>query len=128
MTIELTMLVWAALLTLFLGTISVVGTISSRGLKYGLSNREPEPLSAWAERAARTHKNNVENIGPFAALILVAHVAGISNDITVIGSQVFLATRVAHAVFYILGITFWRTVVFTIGLVALYLIAFQTIL
>lgn len=128
MTIELTMLVWAALFTLFTGSISVIGAITSKGMQYGLSNRsEPVTLSPWADRSVRTHKNNVENIGPFAAIVLAAHLAGVSNDITVLGSQIFLATRVAHAISYLLGIIYLRTIIFTIGLVALFAMAFQLV-
>jgi uncharacterized MAPEG superfamily protein len=36
----------------------------------------PRPVPLWGLRANRAHLNAVESFAPFAALILIAHVAG----------------------------------------------------
>ena len=48
----------------------------------------------------------LENFPHFAALVLVAHVSGLSNAQTAIGATVFFWARVAHAVVYTAGV--WR--------------------
>jgi len=72
-----------------------------------LGNREnPPPLPPWAERARRAHQNMLENFPHFAALVLVAHVSGLSNAQTALGATLFLWARVVHAVVYTTGV--WR--------------------
>lgn len=124
MTTELMMLVWAVLLTIGLAGIGVGGLIFQRGLKYAFGNRDqPEPLAPWAERAQRAHRNMIENLAPFAALVLVAQSAGISNEATVLGAWLFFWARVAHAVIYIAGIPYLRTVAFAVSLMGMFRIA-----
>ena len=72
-----------------------------------LGNREnPPPLPPWAHRARRAHRNMLENFPHFAALVLVAHVSGLSNAQTALGATVFFWARVVHAVVYTMGV--WR--------------------
>jgi uncharacterized MAPEG superfamily protein len=68
-------------------------------------------------RAFRAHQNLVENIGPFAALVLVAHVSGKSSSITALGATLFLWARVAHALLYTLGFKVLRTAAFGVGVI-----------
>jgi uncharacterized MAPEG superfamily protein len=69
--------------------------------------------------------NLVENLAPFAALVLVAHAVGVSNSVTVGAAAVFFWSRVAHAVVHIAGWPFVRTPVFSIGWIAQLVIAWQ---
>ena len=130
MTTELTMLVWCVVLVLVLPYVYVVGLLGiPRGLAWGTSNRE-QPLAgeaAWATRARRAHANTIENLVPFAALVLVAHVAGRTNAMTALGAQVFFWARLAYAGIYIAGLVPWRTVAFAIASVAQLLILLQLI-
>jgi uncharacterized MAPEG superfamily protein len=89
-----------------------------------MGNRE-RPLageSAWASRARRAHANTLENLVPFAALVLVAHVAGRNDDMTALGAQVFFWARLAYVLVYIAGLVPWRTVAFGVGFVGQILI------
>lgn len=66
-------------------------------------------------RAVRSHQNFVENLGPFTIFVLVAHVAGKSNDVTALGATIFFWARVAHTLSYVAGIVYLRTVVFFVA-------------
>ena len=77
MTPDLTLLVWAAALTLVQTVIGVMGATLQVGLPALAGNRENLPrITGWADRAARAHRNMLENLVLFAVLVLVAHVAG----------------------------------------------------
>ena len=62
-----------------------------------------------------------------AALVLVAHAAGVSNAMTVLGAQLFLWARAAFAVIYIIGIPYLRTAAWTVAVVGLVLIFLQVV-
>jgi len=117
MTTDLMMLVLSALLCVSIPMIYVIGEFQTPGgLEWGLGNRaEPLKLPEWAARAKRAHFNLVENLAPFAALVLVAHVSGKANGLTALGAEIFFLARVVHLAVYTAGITGVRTVVFFIG-------------
>jgi uncharacterized MAPEG superfamily protein len=60
----------------------------------------------------------VEVFAPFAALVVIAHIAGKANAMTAFWAMFFFWMRVAHAVVYLLAIPYVRTLVFTLGFVA----------
>ena len=102
----------------------ILGRISAWGLidAVGYPQRElPQP--AWAIRMRKAHNNLTENLVPFAALVLVVHVAGLSNEMTAMGAMIFFWARVAHAIVYTLGIPVARTLTFAAGLVGCLMIA-----
>jgi uncharacterized MAPEG superfamily protein len=88
------------------------------GIEWGFGNRD-KPLAApeWTERGQRAHNNLVENLGPFAILVIVAHLAGKSNSTTALGATLFFWARVAHAATYLAGIIYARTAAFFLGVV-----------
>src|SRR5262249_39184820 len=81
MTTDLAMLVATALLSLLLPVVYLVGRSSvPGGLAWGFGNRDTLlDVPAWTGRAQRAHANLVENLAPFAILVLVAHVTGRAN-------------------------------------------------
>jgi uncharacterized MAPEG superfamily protein len=109
MSTDLQMLVYACLLmiaqslSLLLASLQAKGLVP--GLAWGLGNRQEAPeLPAWGERAGRAHRNMLENLIPFAALVLTAHVAGVAGEETARGATLFFWGRLAHAAIYIAGI------------------------
>jgi uncharacterized MAPEG superfamily protein len=62
--------------------------------------------------------NAVETFAPFAALVLIAHVSGKANAMTAFWAMSFFWLRLAHAVIYLLAVPYVRTLVFTLGFVA----------
>lgn len=126
MTSELWTLLWSAILCLALPVL--YGTLYFRQIGQAgvLGNREgvPEPRGA-AGRGLRAHRNLLENLLPFAIVVLVARAAGISNSMTVLGAWLFLGARVIHAASYIAGITGIRTLAWLVGAAGIVLIIVQ---
>jgi uncharacterized MAPEG superfamily protein len=76
------------------------------------------PMPLWGTRAHRAYLNAVETFAPFAALVLVAHVAGKADAMTAFWAAFFFWVRLAHAIVYWFAIPYLRTVLFTLGFVA----------
>lgn len=121
-------------LTLSAGLCAIlwIPYILARIQTWGLINAvgypaSPPELPAWAQRATRVHANMVENLAPFAALVLVAQVAGLANEMTALGATLFFWARVAHAVVFILGIPWLRTLAFVASWVGMVIIFVQLV-
>jgi uncharacterized MAPEG superfamily protein len=127
LTTDLRILVYTGVLSLLLPMVYLVGrVITPGGLKWGVGNRGGEMrFPGWSERAQRAHANLVENLAPFAILVLVAHLSGQANDLTALGARIFFWARLAHAVVYIAGITGLRTLIFLVSVAAEILILVQ---
>jgi uncharacterized MAPEG superfamily protein len=117
MTTDLSMLVWTALLSLGMPVTYLVGRITQPGGQaWAFGNRDtPLETPLWVGRAVRAHLNLVENLAPFAILVLVAQVTGRANATTALGATLFFWGRVLHAGTYIAGITYVRTAAFFLG-------------
>jgi uncharacterized MAPEG superfamily protein len=125
---ELTLLVCAVGLTVVQMVIAVFGAMLQVGLPALAGNRESAPeITGWAGRATRAHRNMLENLVLFAALVLVVSVGGRSNAMTVLGAQVFLWGRLAHAVIYLTGLPWLRTLAWAASMVGLVLMFLQVI-
>lgn len=121
MTTDLTYLAYSALLLGLLWFPYFIGLTLATGMPTPATYRDPTTadLPNWVHRANRAHINNVQVFAPFAALVLIAHVSGQSNEMTAIWAMVFFWARIAHAIVHILGIAYVRTLAFTIGFIAL---------
>jgi uncharacterized MAPEG superfamily protein len=125
---ELTLLTCAVVLTLVQAVIAVTGALMQVGLRTLAGNREGMPeITGWGGRAARAHRNMLENLVLFAALLLVAVAAGRTNAMTLLGAQIFVYARLAYAAVYIIGLPWIRTGVWAVSVVGLALIFLQTI-
>src|SRR5207302_7923315 len=125
---ELALLVWSVLLTFVQMLLAVAGATAQVGLPALAGNREGlAPCTGWAGRAARAHHNMLENLVLFAALVLVAAVAGRTNSVTLLGAQLFFWARLAYAVVYVAGIPWLRTLAWLISVVGLIIIFAQLV-
>jgi len=125
---ELTLLVWAVLLTLVQAVIAVHGAMMQVGLSTLAGNREGLPeIKGWGGRAARAHRNMLENLVLFAILVIAALLAGKTNDTTLLGAQIFFWARVAYALVYLIGLPWVRTGVWAVSIVGLAMIFLQLI-
>jgi len=123
---ELTWLVWAVVLTFAQALIAVQGAMMQVGLPALAGNREQLPeIAGWAGRAARAHRNMLESLILFAALVLVAVVADRTNAMTLLGAQLFFWARLVYVPVYIAGIPWLRTGVWTVAVIGLALIFLQ---
>ena len=126
--IELSLLIWTAALTILQMLVSALGSISQIGLTTLAGNRDNlTETTGWASRAQRAHRNMLESIAVFAILVMSAHHLDISNDMTVLGAQLFFWGRVAFSIIYIAGIPWVRTAAWGVSLVGLILIFLQLI-
>jgi uncharacterized MAPEG superfamily protein len=89
--------------------------------------KNPPKLPDWAERAQRAHMNMVENLAPFAALVLVAQASGRAGPATAMAATLFFWSRVAHAIVFIAGMPWLRTLAFLGGVVGMAIIFFAII-
>ena len=87
----------------------------------------PRPVPLWGQRAHRAYLNAVECFAPFAALVIVAQVAGKANGMTAFWATSFFWLRLAHAIVYWTAIPYLRTVLFTLGFVCVAGIFWQAI-
>lgn len=120
MTVELKYLALTALLTAALWIPYIACQVMTNGLLSGENYRNPapRPVPLWGQRANRAHINAVETFAPFAALVLVAHIAGRESAMTAFWTMAFFWIRVAYTVVYLAAVPFVRTVLFTLGFVA----------
>jgi uncharacterized MAPEG superfamily protein len=126
MTLELKLLVWSTGLASIQMLVALLGAIAQVGLLPLVGNRENLPaLAGWAGRAQRAHRNMLESLTIFAALVLVAQYAGKSNDVTAFGAQLFFWGRLAYAPAYIIGIPWLRTALWGVSFAGLLQILLQ---
>ncbi|NKB59230.1 MAG: MAPEG family protein [Alphaproteobacteria bacterium] len=128
MTTDLMMLTWSAALCALLWVPYILARIGAWGLVNTVSYPESPPeVPAWSARTHKAHLNLVENLVPFAALVLVAHAGGMANEATALGATIFFWSRVAHAVVYIFAIPWVRTLAFVGGFVGMVMIFLEII-
>jgi uncharacterized MAPEG superfamily protein len=129
MTTDLRYLAYTAILTAALWIPYVVAQVMTNGFLAppNYVDPTPRPVPLWGKRADRTYLNAVEVFAPFAALVIVAHLAGKANALTAFWTICFFWLRLAHAVVYLLGVPYVRTVIFTLGFVCVVGIFWQLI-
>ena len=126
MTPELFALVAVSLFSLILPLIYLFAYTSDVGVKAMLGNRDGLPeRTGIAARGTRAHANLIENLVPYAGVVLAAQAMGVSNDVTQVAGIVFLIARFAHAGSYLAGILMIRTVAYYAGMFATFAIGIQ---
>lgn len=129
MSVELKMLSWVTVLTLLMWLPYILAHIANVGLIPALTYKgDGTPLPDWAARAKKAHYNAIENLVPFAILLLVAHSMNLSNEATVSSATAYFWLRLAHYVVYTLGIPFGRTLTFAGAWLATLCIAYQVLM
>ncbi len=120
MTTDLKMLAFSAGLTAVLWLPYILTLIVKAGLMPALTYKaDGMALPDWAARAKKAHYNAVENLAPFAALVVVAHLSGAANAATAAAAVTYFWARVAHYLLYVAGVPFGRTVIFAISWAAM---------
>jgi len=129
MTTDLQYLAYTAVLTASLWIPYIAAQVMTNGplAAQNYLDPKPRPVPLWGQRANRAHINAVESFAPFAALVLIAHVAGKADATTAFCAISFFWLRLVHAVVYGLGLPFIRTVVFTLGWIAVVVLFLQVV-
>jgi uncharacterized MAPEG superfamily protein len=104
--------------------VAATGANTQVGLPALAGNREGLPeIVGWPGRARRAHLNMIENLVLFAALVLIAAVAGKANATTALGAMIFFWARLAYALIYLIGIPWLRTLAWLVGVIGMAMIA-----
>jgi uncharacterized MAPEG superfamily protein len=129
MNAELTLLAW----TLVLGLVQILLAAALRtketGNAYNVSPRDQEgpPVGLVTGRMQRAQKNLFETLPLFAAAILIAHIAGRENALTLWGAWIYFLARVVYVPLYAAGVPVVRTLVWTASLVGLCMIIYAIV-
>jgi len=116
MTNELMSLTWVTTLTAIMWMPYILNMIAVRGLVDAVGYPDdPKPLSPWAAKMKAAHSNAVENLVVFAALVLIANAANVSNEMTVLACQIYFWARLVHLLSYTFAIPWIRTIAFAAG-------------
>lgn len=123
---ELMYLVWVTTFTALMWVPYIVDRLMVEGIGDAVGYpANPKPQSPWAQRMKAAHYNAVENLVVFAALVLVAQDAGISNNATVMACMIYFWARVVHFIAYTFAIPWVRTLAFSVGFVCQVTLAMQ---
>ena len=126
MTTELTLLILSVGLLMLILLIQASAGILSNGLMAQAGSRDELPeKKVFHARVTRLRDNMIENLLMFAPVVLVAQAMGISNDMTILGAQLFFFSRLAHAVIYLMAVPLVRPVAFAVAWAGILLIARQ---
>ena len=116
MTVELKYLALVTTLTALIWIPYILNMIMVRGVVDAVGYPEnPKPMAPWATRMKAAHYNAVENLVVFAALVLVAHAAGVKGDATAMACMIYFWARVVHLVAHTFAIPWVRTLAFAVG-------------
>ncbi len=120
MTTDLSYLAYTALLTASLWIPYIAIQVMTNGVLAppNYVDPTPRPVPLLGTRAHRAYLNAVECFAPFAALVIVAHIAGKADAMTAFWAMSFFWLRLAHAVVFLLAIPYLRTLLFVLGYVA----------
>ena len=105
-----------------IGLFPAVGYAKESG-SAGFAQSEEKP-PVWAVRAHAAHRNAVETFPVFAALVIVANLAGIGAGMVAVAAQIYFWGRLAHFIFYVLGVPLARTLAFFVGFGAMAFVAY----
>lgn len=127
MSVDLQMLLWTAILCVLQAFPYTIALIMTVGLVRAVSYPQPgdDVLPEWARRSKRSHLNLVENIAPFAIVVLVAQATGKANDTTALGAMIFFWARIAMLIGHTFGIPFLRTISWFVSLAGIVVILTQ---
>jgi uncharacterized MAPEG superfamily protein len=126
MKIEILYLVCVTLLTALLWVPYVLDRFVAWGIPDTVGYPpNPKPQSPWAQRLMAAHANAVENLVVFAALVLAAQAAGVSNETTVMAAKLYFWARVVHALAFTFKVPWVRTLAFLGGFAAQMMFAWQ---
>ena len=123
MTPELHYLIYSIVLGLVLLIAASHAMSSQYGYAWTASNRDDPmpPIKGIVGRIDRALINFAETFPFFAALVLVAHVAGRDGALTLWGARLYFWGRVVHAVASIAGYSLLRSLIWNVSLVGMVL-------
>ena len=111
--------------TLILAVVQIflpaAGRTAQYGAKWNAGARDGDmpPVSPVTGRLERAQANLYETLPLFIGAVLVAHVIGVQDTLTLWGAALYFWARVVYVPLYAFGVPYLRTVVFLVSLVGL---------
>ena len=109
----------------------IFAAVAQTKMPGGMDNKHPRDqqaqLTGWGKRAAGAHLNGFEAFAPFAAAVIIAHLAHANAVWSVNLAVLFLVARAIYIALYIGNIDKLRTVVWLLGFgltIALFLLPY----
>ena len=128
MTPDLSWLIACVVLAFVQVLVAAAAANAQVGTPMLAGNREDmSPLTGLARRAQRAHANMLESLPLFIALVLVAHISNLANGTSLFGEQLFFWARLLHAIVYVVGIPWVRTLLWAISVIGMLLIFRQQV-
>jgi uncharacterized MAPEG superfamily protein len=121
MTPELTALALAALLQVVQYVLFAVPANRELGTGYAASPRDRPPsrqMSVRTGRLQRAMTNHFEALVLFTIAVVVVTLSGQSTPLTQGCAWAYLAARIAYVPAYALGLSPWRSVIWSVGFLA----------
>ena len=117
MTVDIRLLAYSAFICILMWVPYILTAIKTFGLVNMVSYPVPsyDGLPDWARRLYRAHMNLVENLAPFAVLVIVAALTGTANEMTALGARMFFWARLGQIVLHTAGVPWGRTLFFAVG-------------
>ena len=108
------------LLTLIQGTrnVLVLGLPTAAGNQHDIA-----PWTGANDRLNRAIRNLIEAVAIFVPLAVAVEVMGLTNSTTALGAEIFLISRIIHAVVYVVGVPWVRTTAWTGGVIGILMVA-----
>jgi uncharacterized MAPEG superfamily protein len=125
MSIELTLLIWSAILAFaYLGVQSTLYRLDY-GVEHANSQRDNErPPNKWTVRAQRALSNFLETYAIFVALAVATELSGRSGGLTQWGAMIWFGARWLYLPAYFIDVRQLRSLIWTVSLIGLLLMFF----
>jgi uncharacterized MAPEG superfamily protein len=109
--------IFAAFLLIFVSKlpVSVAQALTPKGLNNNNPRKQQQELRGWGARAVAAHYNTIEAFPPFAVAVLVAQQANVNAELLANLCILFILSRLAYQVFYLINIGILRSLVWIIG-------------
>lgn len=114
--------------TLILAVVQIflpaAGRTSQYGPKWNAGPRDGDmpPVKPVTARLERAQANLYETLPLFIGAVLIAHVIGVQDTLTLWGAALYFWARVVYVPLYAFGVPYLRTVVFLVSLVGLLMV------
>ncbi|MBB5206754.1 MAPEG family protein [Chiayiivirga flava] len=124
MAIELTMLAWSAALGLAQIMLAAAFVTRERGLAWNAGARDSvlPPPSGVAGRLDRASRNFLETFPFFAAAVLAVMAAGVADERTAFGAQLYFWARLVYVPLYAAGVPYVRSIAWVASIAGLLMV------
>lgn len=124
MTLELVYLGLSIVLAFIQLLLPAAFATRERGMAWNAGPRDEKlpPLTGLGGRLERAHRNMMETFPLFVGAVLIAHVSGAHNWLSVGGAGLYFWGRLVYVPLYALGIPYVRSLVWTVAMLGLFMV------